>query len=201
MKKWEFWYQFLLTAKLLVTKFMILTKQKKKMHLFGIQQIIQPTSTSSSPTTTSSQVGATTTGGKRDVVASTTADSAASIAAQEAISLGIQNVDGKISDLNSIIAGDIPDEQKKALQSVVDSMQNLRSQLDTTQVNAAGVQAQSEETKKKLAQLEQEAIELCLWQRIGAGLLERVLGGQHEKRGWQRIGGAGIAHGALRHGL
>jgi hypothetical protein len=47
--------------------------------------------------------------------------------------------------------------------------------------------------------MQQEAIELRLGQRIGAGLLDRILRGQHEERLRQRAGHAGMADGALGH--
>ena len=48
-------------------------------------------------------------------------------------------------------------------------------------------------------QLEQEPVELGLGQRVGALHLDRVLGGQHEERLGQRVGGAAGGDAALLH--
>ena len=47
--------------------------------------------------------------------------------------------------------------------------------------------------------VQQETVELRFRQWIGAGLFDRVLGGQHEERFGQRMGGAGVAHRVLLH--
>ena len=49
--------------------------------------------------------------------------------------------------------------------------------------------------------LEQEAVELRLGQRVGAFLLDRVLGGQHVEGFGQRVGGARHRHVMFLHGL
>ncbi len=49
--------------------------------------------------------------------------------------------------------------------------------------------------------LEHEAVELRLGQRIGALVLDRVLGGEHQERLLQRIGGAADGHLMLLHRL
>ena len=50
-------------------------------------------------------------------------------------------------------------------------------------------------------QLEQEAVELRLGQRERAGLLDRVLRGEHEERAGQVVGRAVGRHAALGHRL
>ena len=50
-------------------------------------------------------------------------------------------------------------------------------------------------------ELEHEAVELGLGQRIGALLLDRVLGGQHEERLGQRVGLPADGDLVLLHGL
>jgi hypothetical protein len=47
--------------------------------------------------------------------------------------------------------------------------------------------------------VQQEAVQLRFRQRVGAGLLDRVLRGQHEERRGQRVGGAGVADRAFLH--
>ncbi len=51
------------------------------------------------------------------------------------------------------------------------------------------------------ADVQQEAVQLGFRQRVGAGLLQRVLRGQHEERRGQCVGGAGVADGAFLHGF
>ncbi|VTQ84186.1 Uncharacterised protein [Stenotrophomonas maltophilia] len=49
--------------------------------------------------------------------------------------------------------------------------------------------------------VQQKTIQLCFRQRVGAGLLDRVLRGQHEERRGQCVGGAGVADRAFLHGF
>ena len=47
--------------------------------------------------------------------------------------------------------------------------------------------------------MQQKTVQLRFRQRIGAGLFDRILRGQHEEWRRQCIGGAGVADGALAH--
>ncbi|MFO1216267.1 MAG: hypothetical protein U1E72_16935 [Burkholderiaceae bacterium] len=74
-------------------------------------------------------------------------------------------------------------------------------------VRRLGVQRHVEQLQQRVPgreghrQLEHEAVQLRLGQRVGAFQLDRVLRGQHAEGLGQRMGGAGVRHLPLLHGL
>ena len=123
-----------------------------KTAISNIKQVFdQPTPTNPTPSTGGGSVST----GRRPSSVPTTPPADAPIN-QEAIDQGISKIDERIQDLNNLIAGDIPAEHKKTLQGIVQKLQELRSQLDSTKVNGPEFQGKAQELQQKIAQMEQQ---------------------------------------------